>query len=197
MSMNLGGIGGNSIFSAALNLASMVFPQLQLATALLGAFSQAFQSGIQQGLSQAVQQQGLPKFLADMVTKALQQAFGNVQPNTPEQNQAADQATGGNGYLEQMTKGIAQNLGSELEKTAGASGGGKKGWLRALAEALGNVASQAAKELKDMGGSITKDDPKKLTDYQAATQEFSLLMNTFTNAIKTIGEGNANMTRKG
>lgn len=195
--MNLGSIfGGNSIFSLALNVASMAFPQLKLATALLGALSGAFQQGIQQGLQNAVQSLGLPKFLADMVSKALQNAFKDVPQNTSEQNQAAQTATGGN-FLQQFAQGIAQAFGNELEQASASTGGGKKGWLRALAEALGNIANKAAKELETMGKGITKDDPKALTEYQAATQEFSLLMNTFTNAIKTIGEGNANATRKG
>lgn len=197
MGLNLGSVfGGGNILGLALNVASMAFPQLKLATALLGMFSQAFQGGIQQGLSQAVQSMGLPKFIADMVGKALGQAFQNVQQNSSEQNQAA-QGTLGQDFLQQFTQGIAQAFGSELEKTSAAAGGGKKGWLRAIAETLGNIANKAAKELEQMGQGITKDDPKKLTEYQAATQEFSLLMNTFTNAIKTIGEGNANATRKG
>ena len=38
---------------------------------------------------------------------------------------------------------------------------------------------------------------KNVKDFQAKAQEFSQMMNTFTNAIKTIGEANANTVRKG
>jgi Type III secretion needle MxiH, YscF, SsaG, EprI, PscF, EscF len=192
MGLNLGSVfGGGNILGLALNVASMAFPQLKMATALLGMFSQAATQGIQAGLSQATQQLGLPKFIADMVSKELQKVLGGAAQGAGEQDAA------GKSFIEQLAQGIAKSLGDELEKSGASAGTGKKGWLRAMAEALGNIANKAAKELEQMGQGITKDDPKKLTEYQAATQEFSLLMNTFTNAIKTIGEGNANATRKG
>lgn len=36
-----------------------------------------------------------------------------------------------------------------------------------------------------------------MIEYQAKTQEFSQMMSTFTNAIKTIGEANTQSVRKG
>ncbi len=192
MSLNLGGIfGGGNILSTALSVASMAFPQLKLATTLLGMFSSAMQQGVQAGLGQAMQSLGLPKFIADMVGKELQKVLGDAIKGGGEQDAA------GTSFVEQFAKSIAQNLASEMEKNSGAAGGGKKGWLRAIAESLGKIATAAAEELEGMSDKITKGDPKQLTEYQAASQEFSLLMNTFTNAIKTIGEGNANATRKG
>jgi len=193
MSFNIGGLlGGSSgggILSAALDVASIAFPQLKLATTLLGAFSQAAQSGIQSGLSSAVQSAGLPKFIADMVGKELQKVFGDAAQGAGQQDAA------GQSFIDKLAEGIAKNLGNELEKAGGTSG--KKGWLRAIAEALGNVAKKAGDELQSMSQNITKGDSKALTEYQAAAQEFSMLMNTFTNTVKTLGEANANATRKG
>jgi hypothetical protein len=109
MGLNLGSVfGGGNILGLALNVASMAFPQLKLATALLGALSQGFQQGIQQGLGQAMQSLGLPKFIADMVSKALGQAFGGVQPNSAEQNQAAQGQPGQGQHEGQRQRGAAQ-----------------------------------------------------------------------------------------
>ena len=47
------------------------------------------------------------------------------------------------------------------------------------------------------GKKLNNENPSEMIEYQAKAQEFSQMMNTFTNAIKTIGEANANTVRKG
>jgi len=199
LDMSVFDIGGANLLSTALNLASLAFPQAQLASALVNTLGQSFSSGIQSGIEQAMKQSGFPAFLADAVKSALTQSFGNQQPSADMAQTVADLLGPGaaQAFAQQAANGFMQGMAAQAEQTSESGGSGKKGWLRALAEVLGNIANKSAAELEKMGQGIAASDPKALTDYQAATQEFSLMMNTFTNAIKTIGEGNANAVRKG
>jgi type III secretion apparatus needle protein len=200
--MSIFGIGGGNFLSSVMNIASMVMPQLQMLNAAFNMLSQVMGQAIGDAVSQLASQ-GMPKFLEQAVKGLVDQIFGGGKKEASQE--ATDQAQTKFGeamdkFKENMTKQIVENVNQareEAESAQGGSGSGKKGWLRALAQALGKVADKAAKELEDMGKNINKENPSEMLDYQAATQEFSLMMNTFTNALKTIGEGNANATRKG
>ena len=80
--------------------------------------------------------------------------------------------------------------------TAAQGGGGGKGWLWAIAEALGKQCNQLADEMQQKADSLDAKDPKSVAEFQTITQQFSLLMNTTTNAIKSLGEAMANTARK-
>lgn len=80
--------------------------------------------------------------------------------------------------------------------TAAQGGGGGKGWLWAIAEALGKQCNQLADEMSAKADSLDAKDPKSVAEFQTITQQFSLLMNTTTNAIKSLGEAMANTARK-
>lgn len=72
-----------------------------------------------------------------------------------------------------------------------------RGWLYAIAQAMGRLADQKADQLEKAIDSLPDDaKPSEMMAIQADTQEFSLMMNTFTNAIKTLGEGNTAAGRK-
>ena len=72
------------------------------------------------------------------------------------------------------------------------------GWLVALAKAFGKIAdARPPRNWKAAGENLTNENPSEMIEYQAKSQEFSQMMNTFTNAIKTIGEAQANTVRKG
>ena len=103
----------------------------------------------------------------------------------------------------------------------------KGSWLQALAEAMGAVVDAKMDEITDLSDKITKQnaDNKTFTDsvdkedvsakttgavqsgvnkmgtltskLQAATQEMSIMQNTISNALKTIGEAQSGMARKG
>jgi hypothetical protein len=79
---------------------------------------------------------------------------------------------------------------------AGAGGAGGKGWLWAIAQALGKQCNQLADEMSAKADSLDAKDPKSVAEFQTITQQFSLLMNTTTNAIKSLGEAMANTARK-
>jgi hypothetical protein len=83
--------------------------------------------------------------------------------------------------LEQGQDGSGRPRGSR-------SGGS---WLQAIAKVLGQIADQKANELQAAADAIGGggNNPSALTDFQVKAQEFSLLMNTITGALKAIGEG--------
>jgi Type III secretion needle MxiH, YscF, SsaG, EprI, PscF, EscF len=198
--------GSGSIFSSLMSLASMVMPQLQLLNAAFNLMSSAMGQAINNAMSQLSSEMGMPKFIKDAVNGLVEQIFGGSKKETSAE--ATEQMAGKNGstmdkFTENLTKQIVENVKQAREeaedniKGGSSGGGGKKGWLRALAEALGKVADKAAKELEEMGKNINKENPSEMLDYQAATQEFNLMMQTFTNAIKTIGEAEGQAVRKG
>jgi hypothetical protein len=195
--------GGGNFLSSIMSLASMVMPQLQLLNAAMNLLNSAVGQGISNAMSQLSSQLGMPKFIADAVKGLVDQIFGGGKKDTS--SEASGQMSGKYGdamdkFSESITKQIVDDVKQareEQEQAVGGSGGGKKGWLRALAQALGKVADKAAKELETMGKNINKENPSEMLDYQAATQEFNLMMQTFTNAVKTIGEANGQAVRKG
>lgn len=90
--------------------------------------------------------------------------------------------------------GIEQEGGRKSGLNRGSSGGS---WLMVLAEALGRKANAAAETLKSKSDSLDWEDPKQSSDFNAMTQQFSMLMNAINNAIKSVGEGLTTMARKG
>ena len=199
-------IFGGNFLSSIMSMASMVIPQLQLLNAAFNLMSSAMGQAINNAMSQLASENGMPKFIKDAVNGLVEQIFGGSKKETSAE--ATEQMGGKNGsvmekFTENLTKQIVENVKQAREeqeeavKGGSGSGTGKKGWLRALAEALGKVADAAAKELKEMGENINKENPSEMLDYQAATQEFNLMMQTCTNAIKTIGEAEGQAVRKG
>lgn len=194
--------GGGNILGALLNIASMAFPALQLASSLFNALGQAVGSAINTALDQLTKEAGLPKFLADAVKSLAEQVLGGGAKETnPAADQAVQQELGDDlkSFVEGLVKQIvedAKKAKEEADEKAGAASG-KGGWLVALAKAFGKIADAAAKELEKMGAKLNSKNPSEMIEYQARSQEFAQMMNTFTNAIKTIGESNSSTVRKG
>src|ERR1044072_6745804 len=93
---------------------------------------------------------------------------------------------------EQMVKQFEQFLAEQgIESGHDSEGkprGGRsaKSWLQALAQVLGKGADQKAQELQQAADAIGGggNDPSKMIDFQVLSQEFSLMMQTFTGAVK-------------
>lgn len=187
--------GSGGILSAALNLASMVFPALKLAASLFNMISKAVEGAIK-GVMDQLMQDGLPKFIGNAVKDlATKEIGGSQQPTEAGPDQAMQEANGAEtqALQEGMTKTALQDIsGSEDLKE-----GGTGGWLVALAKAFGKMADKAAAKLEKMGKELSDKKPSEQLIYQAKTQEFSQMMNSFVNAIKTIGEANVATVRKG
>lgn len=204
----IGGIfGGGNIMGSLLSVAGMFFPPLQMASALFNLLGQAVGQAIKGAMDQLQQEAGMPKFIADAVKGALQQALGGGQQATsPGAQKQVNEQFGGHfeQFMQNLVRQIVEDVKQERENQAGCEGkesggsaSGKGGWLVALAAAFGKIADKAAKELESAGKKLNNENPSEMIEYQAKAQEFSQMMNTFTNAIKTIGEANANTVRKG
>ncbi len=117
---------------------------------------------------------------------------GGISPSTGRDlaNQAARIQT----LTRDLVDGLAR-MGLDNDCCDGAEGSrgsrGGKSWLQAIAAVLGKIADQKARELQSAADAIGNggNNPSALTDFQVKAQEFSLLMNTITGALKAIGEG--------
>ena len=195
-------LGGGNILSTLLNVASMIFPAAQLASSLLKAFTSMIQDVIKGALQEMVKSMGLPKFLADAISKLADQIFGGAKGGGAGADEAVKKETGSamKQYNEAYAKAIIENTNEAQNDGSAENGkvaGGKGGWLVALARAFGRLADAAAKDLKDQGLKLNKENPSDMIEYQAKTQEFAQMMNTFINAVKTIGEAQSTAVRKG
>ena len=85
-------------------------------------------------------------------------------------------------------QGIESDSDSEGRPRGGRSA---KSWIQALASVLGKVADQKAQELQQAADAIGGggDNPSQMIQFQVLSQEFTLMMNTFTGAVKSITEG--------
>ena len=183
--------GSGGILSSVLNLASIVFPALQLAASLFNLISKAVEGAIK-GVMDQLMQDGLPKFIGNAVKDlASTEIGGTQQPTEAGPDQAMQEANGADvqALQENLVKAAVQDTNDSKNE-----GGG---WLVALAKAFGKMADTAAKKLEDMGKKLSEKSPSEQLIYQAKTQEFSQMMNSFVNAIKTIGEANVATVRKG
>ena len=112
--------------------------------------------------------------------------------------------------------------GSSSEGGSASSGGG--GWLQAIASAMGDALGEQAAQLVKLSNTLSsevatpntatdsKGNPtaqaeqqneaaarqfnKDMTSFQAQSQQYSILQNTFTTAIKSLGEALQGMARK-
>jgi len=104
---------------------------------------------------------------------------------------------------------VVQNMGDRDSKPHGKGGTGG-GWLQAIAKAMGRTLGEKAsemvalsKEMSSLQGNGSSSDSQNaqqfnmdMTQFQATSQEYSILQNTFSTAIKSLGEALSSMARK-
>ena len=71
-----------------------------------------------------------------------------------------------------------------------------RSWLAAMMEGLNEQITSSFNEMKAAADNVNKKDPSTMVDFQVASQEFSLLMNTAQTVVKTVGEANSAAARK-
>lgn len=98
------------------------------------------------------------------------------------------------GY-EAIYNGIATD-GLQRARESGEGAHAAKSWLAALVEGLNAQLDDVAHALSDAAGRVDKEDPSTLTNFQVLAQQFSLLSNTASTVVKTIGEAQAAVSRK-
>jgi len=217
--------GGGGILGAALNVASIAFPPLGIATSLANMVTQGVGQAVNQAVQQLTQQCGMPKFLGSLIGDIVKNALKELCPQTqPQCDQAAKDNFGGDvrSIMDDLMKSIFEGAKNIMDNCKGEKGGkgGKGGakasagsWLEAIALAMGEAAGNKAakmvelsnklKELSSAGGdekaqqAAAKEMNAVNAQFQAASQEFNMLQSAFSNAIKSIGEGMTQMARKG
>jgi hypothetical protein len=111
---------------------------------------------------------------------------------------AADQSNqiDTSGLNNQVDDGSGDSSGPANGKTSKGGAAAGAGWLIAMAKALGQKIDQYAHQMEDAANKVDKNDPSTSTDFQVLSQEFSIVMNAATNAIKTAGEAMTTAARK-
>lgn len=219
MSAALNGIfkGGN-IFGLMMNIASMAFPPLAIASSLTNLLTQALGTALKQGIDQLMQQSGLPKFLGKMIKEVIEKAVqGNQKPSTPEvdkfvQGESGEQVKAwGTDFTKQFVDKVNEQIKGTGDKKIKAGS-----WLEAIALAMADAMSAKAGKMIDLSDKISKLSNVKIDEkdtnaqkknagelqvasaqLNAAGKEFELLTNTMKSVVDSIGNSLAQAARKG
>lgn len=162
--------------------------------------SQIFSQMGQQFIQQLGQQMNLPQSSIDLAQGSFANSVGDFQggaQNLDEVLQSVGQQSGSSPFeiadaqreanegLQRLLNDLSQ---SDEVKDAKNGGRGGAGWLRAMADVLGKKLDALAHEMQDLAGKVNKEDPSTSTDFTVVSQEFNMLMNAVSTALKTIGE---------
>lgn len=219
------GGGGGGVIGAIMNIASVAFPPLGIATSLANMITQGVGQAVNQAAQGLMKECGMPKFLGDAIGNIVKEALKDLcKPSDSGCDQAAGQQFGNDikDFVQDLMKSIMDGAKAIMDQDKGDGKGGKSGkgggkqatsWLEAIAIAMGEAAGNKAakmvelsnklKELSSAGGDeqaqqqAAKEMNSVNAQFQAASQEFNMLQSAFSNAIKAIGEGMAQMARKG
>lgn len=187
---------------------------------------QAIGDALKGAMTELQQEHGMPGFLADMVKNKADDVISGLHHHVPaDVQQAAHDTYGGaiqdfkQEFQRNLVKSVLQEMGGEDGKVAGkgAKGHVGGGWLQAIAKAMGNTLGDKAAEMVQLSNkmselnkahaSIDKKDTQAneanarefnqtMTQFQATSQEYSMLNNVFSTAIKALGESLSSMARK-
>jgi hypothetical protein len=206
-------IGGavQTLENVAMSALEAEFAPLEIAQSVANLATQALGQAFQSAMSQ-LQQAGMPNFLANDILKLLNQVMQQLtNPSNPSTDNYVNQQAGAQinnlarSFVSQILQQILQNAqssngsgGTHGSSGCGGSGpsGGSGSWLEALAKALGDKLNQKAQQLQQEGNNTDGSTPGQMTQLQADTQLFTLMMNAFNNLIKSFGEGLAKMADK-
>lgn len=161
----------------------------------------------QQIIQQLGQQLGVPQSAIDMAQGAFAGSMGDVRGQFTNVNEAIGQL--GQFYganpaqigdvqreMEQAINDFVSQLSEGRESREARAGGGSGGWLMAIAETLGRELDKMAGDLSNMAGQLSKDDPSMTAKFGALSQQFGMMFNATSTAIKAIGEAMSGMARK-
>jgi hypothetical protein len=185
---------------------------------------QAIGDATKGAVDQLQKEHGLPKFLADEIKAKVDEVLGQQKNNVPADAQQAAQSRYGDAFKDfqqqfeqNLVRSILDAMNEGDKPSKGGSGKGGGGWLQAIAKAMGKTLGDKAaemvrlsnkmSELNEAKGSIDQDDQQAneqnarefnetMTKFQATSQEYSMLNNVFSTAIKALGEALSAMARK-
>jgi hypothetical protein len=204
------------MFGINLNFASMI-SQIALAAATGGA-SIAMQAAMrmvvssiaQQVISQLGRQMGLPPAVIGMAQQAFAAASGSEGAGSLNTAiEALGQLTGsnpaevgqaqreGNEIVKQMVESILKRARDGGSDEDGASGPESR--LMKLAKAMGKLLDKKMDQMIAVGAKMDKSEKQGAlsAQMQALGQELGMISNALNNTIKSIGESNTTLARKG
>jgi len=101
-----------------------------------------------------------------------------------------------NSTLNQIAMQNIQDNGRVGAGTIAGQNGRVPSWLQAMVEGMSRMLDDVSKDMISAANNVSKDDPSTLVRFQVLSQQFSLVMNTVTTAVKTIGEAQTTAARK-
>jgi hypothetical protein len=150
---------------------------------------------VQDGFSMATGSMGGPATIAEAVA-SLAQNF-DLSPSQQGELQRAAESDSRDMY-QQLAD--AYKDGESMAKISSARSGKGRSWLQAIADSMSAVLDKKVQDMDTMARSLDKQGQnrsvKSGNDLQVAGQEFTMLMNTTSTVIKTMGEGLSSMARK-
>lgn len=178
---------------------------------------QAIGDAVKGGIDHLQKEHGMPKFVGDMIKGKVDQVLGGLQNhNVPADVQRAAQDKFG-GAIQDFKNDFQKDfinavLGNRRGQGAEEAGDGTGGWLQAIAKAMGKTLGEKASRLVGLSNEMSalnqktgdakkdeqnaKDFNMKMTEFQATSQEYSMLNSVFSTAIKSLGEALGSMARK-
>lgn len=208
--------GGGGLIGAAMSVVSVAFPPAGIAASLGNMLSQGIGQAVSGAAQQLCKEAGMPKFLQGIIDKVIQQVLGGCkQPTDPACDKACQQDGGVkktiDDFVQNMMKELVDKVKEEMGTDAKRGGTGKKSggsWLEALSKALGAVAGEKAAKMVDLSNQISglagdssKEAAAKMTELNSELsgtgKMFSLLQETISTTVKSIGDGLNSVARKG
>ena len=188
-----------------------------IGAALGNEIQQAVGDGTKGASDDLAQNHGMPDYVRAQVYDCVDREVRDHRHNVPPEVQQAAREQWGSAlqnfqqlFQQYLVRAVLDNMGDQDSKPHGKGGGGG-GWLQAIAKAMGHTLGQKAAEMvhlsKEMsslqqsgGGSTDAANAQKfnedMTKFQATSQEYAILQNTFSTAIKSLGEALSGMARK-
>lgn len=172
--------GGGGVLGAALNIASIAFPPLGIATSVANLVTQGVGQAVNQAVGTLCQQFGMPKFLGDMVKGVVENVVDQL---TQKSDPDCDSHVGGDRGIQDTMKDFIQDLcqkivestrkNMEADENCGGGGGKGKGktgatagsWLQAIAIAMGQIAGDKASQMVELS--------EKMSDLNAKGQDLT------------------------
>lgn len=163
--------GGGGILGAVMNIASIAFPPLGIATSVANMVMQGVGQAVNQAAQQLTQQAGMPKFLQEAIGGIVKDVLGQLtKPSEHGCDQAAQDNFGHD--IEKMIQDLVKTITDKAKELMeegqgddckGSKGGGKGGkggaqpsgnWLVAMAKAMGEASGDHMKKMVQLSDKI-------------------------------------------
>lgn len=223
LSNMLGGANGSGGM-AGITQALQGFSPVNVLNATTNLIGTVMGGGAQQAAQTLQREDGMPKFVQDAVNQAVDKILKELKKPTDGADQALcdcaqkDIQESVDDIANKIVDSVRRQMSeatSEGGKECCGTGGAKKGaksWLQAIAQAMGEAMGNKAAKMVELSNKLkeqssaggdekaqaksAKEMQATNAEFTAVSQEFKLLTDAFSTAIKSLGEGMSTMARK-